>query len=134
VNSAELKEDFLFQVVSKLAPVLGLRCTEGFLVLVAAYSQSPGDAVMWMTAFRHEQDGNDVDPNDPLIVDAEFFFCVTQGLMPTRAHLHEMWDAQKNRTNEKIGSDNWLDYLKSEATFIDATRKGYVEIKKENVL
>lgn len=132
-EGAPLEEDFLYKVASKLAPVLGLRCTKGFLLVISSYSQSPGEVVMWMMAFRHEQDGNDVDPNDPLIVDANYFYEVTNCKMPTRDHLSSMWDAQKNRTNEKIGSDNWLDYLKSEAMFIDATRKGYVEIKKECV-
>lgn len=126
VTEEDLQQSFLGQVALKRAEFMGVRCTPGFLELLASFSGSPGDVVMFLSAFRHEQDGNDVDPNNPLKMDAGYFLDVTKGKIPSREFKSQMWDKQKGlHTGHPV--DNWLDVIASNTKFIDATRKGYVE-------
>lgn len=127
-----LPEDFGYPIAEKRAEFCGLKCTPGFLVCIASVATSPGDAVMLVHAFRHEQDATVSDALEGATnllkrgYNADDFFKITNRVTPSKEHLHKMWDAQKGGKGTQV--DNWLDQIASEEKFVKAIRNGYVEM------
>ena len=89
--------------------------------------EKPDNAVMWISVFRHLQDAEEVVPGVKPRYDADYFLRITELKIPTESYLQKMWDAQKNR-DPAFRVDNWLDVIATNGAFIEATRKGYVEM------
>lgn len=127
----QITNSFSFKVIKSRAELVGLKCSDYFCLILSAVCDTPGNAVMWVSAFRHLQDADEAVPGQKPVYDANHFFQVTQLKIPTTQYLQKMWDAQKNR-DHSFRVDNWLDVIATEEAFIDATRKGYVEQRVVN--
>jgi len=125
-----IPEDFGYAIAEKRAKSCGLKCTPGFLVCIASIANTPGEIVMFIHAFRHEQDAsNAVGEATELLkrgYNAADFFHLTKNVTPSKDHMHKMWDAQKGGPQSRV--DNWLDFLATEPRFIKAIRDGYCEM------
>lgn len=121
-----IPQDFGYAIAEKRANVCGLKCTPGFLVCIASIANTPGEIVMFIHAFRHEQDSSDSIPGEDRKYNAADFFHLTKNVTPSKDHMSKMWDAQKGGPKTRV--DNWLDFLATEPRFIKAIRDGYCEM------
>lgn len=124
----EIKDTFIFQVIKKRAEAVGLNCNDYVITMLTTLCSTPAHAVMWTLAFRHLQDAEEIFPGKKPLLNIHAFTAVTQGFIPSEEFMYKMWDAQKNR-DYRFGTDNWLDAISSETAFIQATRKGFVELR-----
>ena len=122
-----LADTFSFKLIRQRANVVGLNCSDYFCLLLSTVCHTPGNAVMWISVFRHLQDAEEVVPGVKPRYDADYFLRITELKIPTESYLQKMWDAQKNR-DPAFRVDNWLDVIATNGAFIEATRKGYVEM------
>ena len=124
-----MPEDLGYAIAEKRAKSCGLKCTPGFLVCIASIANTPGEIVMFIHAFRHEQDAsNAVGEATELLkrgYNATDFFHLTKNVTPSKDHMSKMWDAQKGKGNQPV--DNWLDMIWQDQKFVQAIRNGYVE-------
>ncbi len=124
--TAEIESSVYYQIAEKRAKSIGLHCSPYFLMGVICFCDNPAHIVMFITAYRHLQDAEEINGVKPLYT-VETLLNTHSYSVPeySKEFLSELWKKQKNN-DQTVPVDNWLDVIASEEMFINATRNGFV--------
>lgn len=98
-------DSFSMKMITSRAKYLGLDINDYAAAFLGVLTESPGEAVMYLSALKYRYGASQVTVNNMAFVFALGF--------PSKESLHKMWDAQKisGVYGMNAGTDNLLDLI-----------------------
>jgi len=123
---------FSAKIAIKRAEGTGLNITDSALIYIISLTDSPGSITQLMAVLRIQQFENDVDPNNPFIIDMNYLLNIFQKF-PDKSMQSRLWSTQKV-SNDNGYSINAVDQIGYYIQQLKDIKSGKFVVTDENIL